>query len=839
MKQITLNRRKVTGRSRPRLEQLESRVLCAVVIDTAASLPNGSNNHGTVDSGSQLSSQPLGAFLTVVSSNPKPNTTVTAPKTITVMFDRPIDPSFFGNDLVLHRINDDGSVTSVFDSGPATSEALDRTGNGLVVSLNQTLSPGHYEFFLSGNTFLMGVDFSMLDSNGSDQLLGKFDVGTGGLYLKDATPLDPPGAVPSSVPGTLDLAANPNAVDLYKIVLPNTHFWQLGIEVSAERYGWPLDSALTLFSVDGTPIATDDLGRSDFLRDPYLFSGLPGGTYFIGVSGTGNLPGLPGGYNLLKGSAGSVPQSQAGGDYTLHVVANPADKPVALQMFTVDRADPLNATPTGLTLAFSGTVRTTSGTASMSTSLSQGIEVVDQTGRVWPVLAVGYSEANARVTYLFQDHLPAGHYTVRLPHKGGLVDLAGLSPVVHGELAGVLGSFNVSVGGTKHDPNDLGAILPGATPNGVSAYAALNPGDSVTYRFVVTYPDSYSIKALYAGRGLGVSITGPNGTHSVNPTKLNDQTTNPNFLTPGVYTVRLTNLGSLSFLVLFKVKGLSASPESLLENGVGQGAALNLRLIAPTVLATDVSPGLPGPTANPEAATESAVASHLSVSAANGFFATEWASMFFGDFVGRPSANSNRVSPVNRGVAVLASLSRKGRGGPGAGDLRTQRTFRSRGQGGNSVDLGYVNDDSLDGSATPKNGAMVAATFPGPTLGESPSLNISKAESLGSLQTPQPDSEIEVDAGTAAETQVAANLADDLMPESDGIQQAGLSAPIGAGLLAALVVHYRLKIGAWLNRTRDRFGAGTRRSRSSRTRRPHTGRPHRLFVKDRSVEHFV
>ena len=40
--------------------------------------------------------------------------------------------------------------------------------------------------------------------------------------------------------------------------------------------------------------------------------------------------------------------------------------------------------------------------------------------------------------------LPPGHYTVQLPQQGGLVDLAGLSPVAPGEPAGVLGDFDVS-----------------------------------------------------------------------------------------------------------------------------------------------------------------------------------------------------------------------------------------------------------------------------------------------------------------------------------------------------------------------------------------------------------
>src|SRR5262249_59429173 len=103
-------------------------------------------------------------------------------------------------------------------------------------------------------------------------------------------------------------------------------------------------------------------------------------------------------------------------------------------------------------------------------------------------------EAQARVSYLFEDPLQAGHYTIRLPAQGGLVDLAGLSPRALGEPPGVLGSFNVPAQAGPVDPQDLGALLPQAAREGRSLESALGPGESVTYRIVLTVPTLYKFE---------------------------------------------------------------------------------------------------------------------------------------------------------------------------------------------------------------------------------------------------------------------------------------------------------------------------------------------------------
>ena len=90
------------------------------------------------------------------------------------------------------------------------------------------------------------------------------------------------------------------------------------------------------------------------------------------------------------------------------------------------------------------------------------IEVVDQGGQVWPLTAASYSEVDARISFLFDNPLPPGDYTVRLPAPGGLVDLAGLSPVAPGQRVGVLGTFSVKSNETPGVADDLGALLPNA-----------------------------------------------------------------------------------------------------------------------------------------------------------------------------------------------------------------------------------------------------------------------------------------------------------------------------------------------------------------------------------------
>jgi hypothetical protein len=202
-----------------------------------------------------------------------------------------------------------------------------------------------------------------------------------GVTLADAVDLPTPCLSPIAVTGVLDFQADPYAVSLYRIRLDQGHFWRLGLEVTAERDGGALDTALALFDSHGQPIATDETGRTDDPEDPFLFEGLQAGTYYVGVSGTTNLPGGPGGYDPVSGSPGTAVQSQSGGTYTLHVVADAVDTPPQVRKFTVDRADSHSTTPTGLTLEFTRAISLSGPIGELSPELAQGIEVTDGEGR--------------------------------------------------------------------------------------------------------------------------------------------------------------------------------------------------------------------------------------------------------------------------------------------------------------------------------------------------------------------------------------------------------------------------------------------------------------------------
>ena len=134
-----------------------------------------------------------------------------------------------------------------------------------------------------------------------------------GVTLGDAVDLATPGSTPMEVSGPLDFQATPYAVSLYRIHLDQGHFWRLGLEVTAQRDGgsstrhWPSSTIMA----GRSPPTTSGARTPRWI--PISSRGLNPGTYYLGVSGVGNLPGPEGGYDPATGSAGSVPQTQDGG----------------------------------------------------------------------------------------------------------------------------------------------------------------------------------------------------------------------------------------------------------------------------------------------------------------------------------------------------------------------------------------------------------------------------------------------------------------------------------------------------------------------------------------------
>lgn len=522
--------------------------------------------------------------LTVVQLDPAAGSVLTqSPSTLTVTFNFPIDPFSLGMDFVLSRVNADGSLTPLDPSILSEGGGFGPPSSSIVLTVNQQLLPGQYKLSLSGFSTLSGMSgdgpvfWSPPGGFGTDTVLGGFSVVKPGVTLADATDLGVVGPAPVVLGGTLDLQADLSSVALYKFTLAPGHFWRFGAETWTNRIGSPLAATLSLFDSDGRLIRTSFGGAGSPVA-PNFFAGLQPGTYYIGVSGSGNVPGAPGGYDPVTGMPGSgVPQT--GGTFQLDLAAVPADAPTRVRGFQLQWADPLSTTPTGFTLAFSAPLDL--GSFAQGTSpVFDGLEVVDQSGKVWNVTPVAYQESTGQFTFLFNERLPAGQYFLRLPAQGGITDLAGQAPVAPGLRNGVLATWRVTSDPRPRDPHDLGALNDDALA-GLDLSNALSPGDSVTYRMVVLAPGIFKLQTLYAGGPVSIQLTGPNGTTVINAGNPGELLHSPMNLSPGVYTLTLTASGTEPVQLSALLKESFIQWESLIENGVGQGPALNLLFLTP------------------------------------------------------------------------------------------------------------------------------------------------------------------------------------------------------------------------------------------------------------------
>ena len=363
------------------------------------------------------------------------------------------------------------------------------------------------------------------------------------------------------------------------------HLWRFGAEVDASRIGSPLVSSLTIYDAQGQAIPTREGVPTDFPRDPYLFAGLEPGTYYLGVS---------------AGSGGATP---SGGAFDLRVVADPADAPTTVESISVDDADPTENVPTGLTIGFSGAM----DELAMAANPSGLIEVVDASGRAWSAGATSYDAADASATFVFDQALPAGSYTVVLAGQGGLVDLIGRAPVAPGLPAGDLGRFVVPSTAPGHDPEDLGPIFLDAAEHGVSSKIQLGPNGDATYRFVVTVRGFYDV--VTADSGGAATITAGVGGATIplglaTPGVTQDHVV---YLQPGVVTLDV-KAGPHGSTIDWSLLLNGGSYDLLLDNGVGQTSPLGLRLVTPTPLDAPVA-GIPdGPAAPTSVVTPTASA---------------------------------------------------------------------------------------------------------------------------------------------------------------------------------------------------------------------------------------
>ncbi len=631
-------------------------------------------------------------------------------------------------------------------------------------------------------------------------------------------------------PGALDLSDNPSAVQLYSFTVAPGHHWRLSAEVDSNAWY----SALALFSSNGTLLATDNLGLSSSPQDAYLFAGLDAGTYYLGVSGRGNLPNLPAGYDPVSGTPGAVPFTQPGGAYTLSLAIDQADAPVRLLGSSLIYADPASDNPSGLVLAFSGLLNADT----LEGDPTPGFYLADQAGQLFPMTAVGLNFSTAQYTFLFDDPLPAGEYTVYVAPKanGGATDLAGYSPVAPGQPAGVLGSFRVAQSWVPTGPNDIGPLW-GDMPKGVERNVGLAPGGEESYQFIVENTAPFKIQGLDTSGTVQMRVLDSSGT--VEGTAAGTTSLELS-LAPGVYHLQIVNTGATSATFTWRLEEV-VSWEAVLNNGIGQAPALSFRLVNPTSAgnlpgeswaasneASTPTSTLIGPVANSGSAL--GVARDGGTGTGTGFTTSSVAPsglwLTVGDMlVGRPTAEGGRgLDAVQIGAAEAAANP------PGFGQSLVSRS---------GIQIDSSDDDSpeatadqVEGTANqePRDGALVASLAP--QLPKADDLALVAAdwmtrarENLAGWLTPSFGDGPTLEPTDPTAMPIA--LVRDDSPASDRgdrVHQAQLGPPIAVGLLTIASMRLHQPFRSWLHR----------HAQSAETNAPRVLRgPHRRSVNAR------
>ncbi len=523
----------------------------------------------------------------IVAESPAITAVESTATALTVTFAGPLNTFTIGTqDFDLVHVGPDGSTSPLTKQEAVLTEAYDQddpSPTRIDLALSRPLAPGAYQLRFGRDSQLFGLDGTKLAAPGS--VAAMIRVASPGVGLADAADLGTLTSAETVRPDVLDLATDPTAVKLYRINLPTGHFWRVGLEVSSRQDGGSLSTALTLFDSQGHPITAATKGRGEAPLDPYLFAGLAAGTYYVGVSGAGNVPGTPGGYDVATSTHGASGAEQPGGTFRIHAVADVEDHPTAVVGLRLDHADPGLAAPTGLTVQFSGAIRPDQ----LQGSTFPIATAVDSSGRSWPLTPLRYDESRAELSFVFDQLLPPGRYQIVSPRSGGLVDLAGLAPAVPGRPAGDLGVVDVPREGLE--PGDLGPILPGVAASGLGWTTTIEAGGSAAARFTVIDPGVYVFKGVDAGLaarlrpvdargqlGDAIDLSAKDGQADVK-------------LAAGSYQVTLGNAGVASASVALSIGKKEKAFESLVESGVGQGPALGLRLIAPAATLGSASDG--------------------------------------------------------------------------------------------------------------------------------------------------------------------------------------------------------------------------------------------------------
>jgi len=383
------------------------------------------------------------------------------PTTIVARLDAKIINDWRNGDIALYRLEADGSITSIFDRERPPDATTDRVNNTVTIPLDGALGPGRYRIALRG-----GADsFSRLISDGSwdyleDQTLAEFEVVEQGVGFDSAVDAGTVGAIPRSFAGSLKSSGD---MAFYKITLGvDQPLWRLGLQVDAKRVGSGLLATLTVYDAQGNRVAASEgrRGLASAPDDPYLFVGLQPGTYYVGVS-------------AARGR-------QSSGDYRLGIVADPVEAPTRVIDFALDWTQ---GAPTGFTITFSDAISPDSLAAA-----GASLFAVDDRGGIHPAFLTAADGGLRRLSFVFDQPIPAGGYRLVSPSGGGLADLIGRAPVADGQPLGGLASWTVAPhrpsGGPSSPAMDPGNWLDSAHLESLIDNA-VGPGGALSLRFGV------------------------------------------------------------------------------------------------------------------------------------------------------------------------------------------------------------------------------------------------------------------------------------------------------------------------------------------------------------------
>lgn len=539
-----------------------------------------------------------------------------SPSEIAITFSQPIDPTMlpYGMSPVwLYRVVDGAPTDSIFDAAPPVSVNVEDGDTRIVVKLDPTqpLAPGTYRLVIPAGMPILSTDYVPLPGSDVDVVLGDFAVAQpeAAINRSQAIDLGTVSPAPIHVDGSLDLVARPHDVALYKIQIPNNieqSAWRLGMEVRSAD-GSSLHSGLTLFDDQGRPLASSILGRPSSPGDPYLFAGVePGGTYYVGISSYLNVPGQPGGYEIESesGSTGGNAETQSGGGFVISLVADPIDASVKVSSFQLNHADPLDATPSGFTIGFNGAVEPGSTVDPITGNPISILKLVDSRGHTYDLTLASFDETNARLTFLFPTRLPAGSYSVMAPAMGGLTDLIGHLPRTDGLPLGTLARFDVSESALS-DGLNIGVIYPGDSSRASLPSLTIEPGAAADVRFVAAAPGLFQLSTTGPSERFSLELITPDGNSRAVDSSMSTGVDGVtlNLTATGVYHLRIASAGTETMTVGVVIAGQRTDADSLIRSGIGQGSALELRLVSyqpPTAgppTTSSPSPTTPSPTA--------------------------------------------------------------------------------------------------------------------------------------------------------------------------------------------------------------------------------------------------